>query len=130
MWWFFLLVYCSYLILGPHWETKFIRGEKLEVVDSLKELGRRSIFVSYVALLFMAWFLYSPSMSSFVSALMLIGAATSGFYVKYGSETVPMHLLLLLFILYRGSSYMTPQLWATIALIGFYTTVHDKIYIS
>ena len=130
MWWFLLMTYVSYLILGPHWETKLIRGEKLEVVDSIKELGRRSIFISYVALLFIAWFLYKPSMSSFVSALILTGAATSGFYIKYGIETVPMHSFLLLFTMYQGRSYMTPQLWATIILTGLYTAVHDKIYIS
>lgn len=130
MWLVFLLAYVSYLILGPHWETKLLQGKKLDIVNSYKELGRRSIFISYVALLFTSWFMYKPSTSSFMSALILAGTATYGFYVKYGPETVPMHSLLTLYILYNGRYYMTPQLWLSVALVIFYTTMHDKIYIS
>lgn len=130
MWQIFLIIYMSYLILGPHWETKLIQGKKMEIVDSPKEFLRRSIFISYVTLLFTAWFLYKPTMSSFISALSLAGFAASGFYMKYGHEYVPMHSLLILIILFNGQRYMTPQLWLTIILIIFYTTMHDKIYIS
>lgn len=130
MWWAFLLLYCSYLILGPHWETKLVRGEKLAFVDSKEELGRRSIFISYVALLFISWFLLRPSQSSFVSALVVTGMATTGFHLKYGPEKpIPTHLLLTLFLLSQGWSYMTPQLWITVALVTFYTLMHEKLYI-
>jgi hypothetical protein len=130
MWWIFLLLYCSYLILGPHWETKLLRGERLAIVDSERELLRRSIFISYVALLLISWFLLFPSESSFMSALLLTVAATTGFHMKYGPEKpVPMHLLLTLFLLYQGRSYMSIQLWLTMALITFYTLMHDKLYI-
>ena len=130
MWWIFLLLYCSYLILGPHWETKLLRGERLAIVDSERELLRRSIFISYVALLLIYWFLLFPSESSFMSALLLTVAATTGFHMKYGPEKpVPMHLLLTLFLLYQGRSYMSIQLWLTMALITFYTLMHDKLYI-
>ena len=130
MWGIFLLLYCSYLILGPHWETKLLRGERLAIVDSERELLRRSIFISYVALLLISWFLLFPSESSFMSALLLTVAATTGFHMKYGPEKpVPMHLLLTLFLLYQGRSYMSIQLWLTMALITFYTLMHDKLYI-
>jgi hypothetical protein len=100
------------------------------VVDSLRELGRRSIFISYIALLFTAWFLYKPSMTSFISALILSGSATAGFYLKYGKEEVPMHMLLNAFILYYGREYMNPQLWITFGLVTFYTLTHEKLYIN
>ena len=130
MWWAFLLLYCSYLILGPHWESKLLKGEKLAIVDSKEELGRRSIFISYVALLFISWFLLQPSQSSFVSALILTIAATTGFHMKYGPEKpIPMHILLTLFLLFKGRMFMTIQLWVTMILVAFYTTMHEKLYI-
>lgn len=131
MWWVFLLLYFSYLIMGPHWESKLIKGEKLAIVDSKKELGRRSIFISYVALLFISWFLLRPSRSSFTSALILTIAATTGFHMKYGPEKpFPMHLLLTTFLLYKGRMYMSIQLWLTMILVGFYTTMHENLYIT
>ena len=130
MWQIFIILYLSYLILGPHWETRLIKGEKLRIVESLTEFGRRSIFISYVALLFVAWFLYKPSMTSFVGALSMTGAATSGFYLKYGRETIPMHLLLVMFVIYRGMKFMNTQLWLTLTLLTFYTFTHEKLYIG
>jgi hypothetical protein len=130
MWWAFLLLYCSYLILGPHWESKLLKGEKLAIVDSKEELGRRSIFISYVALLFISWFLLQPSQSSFMSALILTIAATTGFHMKYGPEKpIPMHILLTLFLLFKGRMFMTIQMWVTMILVAFYTTMHEKLYI-
>lgn len=130
MWWFFLLLYVSYLVLGPHWESKLLKGEKLAIVDSKEELGRRSIFISYVALLFISWFLLFPSQSSFMSALLLTIAATTGFHLKYGLEKpIPTHALLTLFLLYRGRSFMSLQLWITMTLVTFYTLMHEKLYI-
>jgi hypothetical protein len=130
MWWFFLLLYVSYLILGPHWESKLLTRKKLAIVDSKEELGRRSIFISYVALLFISWFLLFPSQSSFMSALILTIAATTGFHLKYGPEKpIPTHVILTLFLLYRGRSFMSLQLWMTMTLVTFYTLMHEKLYI-
>ena len=131
MWWLFILLYCSYLILGPHWESKLIQRKPLAIVDSERELGRRSIFISYVALLFVAWFLVRPSQSSFMSALILSIAAATGFHLKYGTETpIPTHLLLILYLLYQGMQYMTFQLWFTMALVTLYTLMHENLYIG
>lgn len=130
MWRVFLILYLSYLILGPHWETKLLKGEKLALVDSAREFGRRSIFISYVALLFVAWFFYKPSSVTFMNALIMAGSATVGFYLKYGPETVPMHLLLVGFLMYSGKKYLNPQLLMTLVLIGFYTLTHEKLYVG
>jgi hypothetical protein len=129
MWRIFLLLYCSYLVLGPHWESKLVSGEKLDIVDSKEELGRRSLFISYVALLFISWFLFRPSQSSFVSALILTIAATTGFHIKYGPERpIPMHILLTLYLLFMGRSFMTIQLWLTMVLVALYTAMHEQLY--
>ena len=126
----FIVLYLSYLILGPHWESKLLTGEKFAIVDSVRELFRRSVFISYVALLMIAWFLYKPSQTSFVSALILTMMAMTGFHLKYGPEKpIPTHLLLTTFLLYQGRQYMKPQLWLTVALVAFYTLMHEKLYI-
>ena len=129
MWQVFIVLYMSYLILGPHWISNLIQGKKLAIVDSPRELGRRSIFISYIALLYVAWFLWKPNHTSFINALILSGAATLGFYFKYGPETLPMHILLNLFILYKGRTYMEPQTWLTIALLTFYVATRDILYL-
>lgn len=131
MWWLFLLLYCSYLILGPHWETKILKGEKLTIIDNAEELKRRSIFISYVALLFISWFLLRPSYSSFMSALILTIAAMTGFHIKYGMEKpIPTHLILTMYLIFQGWRYMTLQLWLTLALVAFYTLMHENLYIA
>lgn len=129
MWRVFILMYLSYLVLGPHWISNLIQGKKLAIVDSPREFGRRSIFISYIALLYVAWFLWKPTQTSFINALILSGAATAGFYIKYGPETLPMHILLNIFVLYQGREYMEPQTWLTIALLVFYVATRDILYL-
>jgi len=129
MWRIFLLLYCSYLILGPHWESNLVTGQKIDIVSTKDELVRRSLFISYVALLFISWFLFRPSQSSFMSALILTIAATTGFHIKYGPERpIPMHLLLTLYLLFMGRSFMTIQLWFTMVLVALYTAMHEQLY--
>ena len=129
MWQLFLVLYMSYLVLGPHWIANVVQGKKLAIVDTPREFLRRSIFISYVALLYVAGFLWKPSQSSFINALMLSGAATLGFYLKYGRETVPMHILLNLFVLYKGRNYMDLQTWLTLVLLVFYAATRDILYL-
>ena len=129
MWQLFLVLYMSYLVLGPHWIANVVQGKKLAIVDTPREFLRRSIFISYVALLYVAWFLWKPSQSSFINALMMSGAATLGFYLKYGRETVPMHILLNLFVLYKGRNYMDLQTWLTLVLLVFYAATRDILYL-
>ena len=129
MWQLFLVLYMSYLVLGPHWIANVVQGKKLAIVDTPREFLRRSIFISYVALLYVAWFLWKPSQSSFINAIMLSGAATLGFYLKYGRETVPMHILLNLFVLYKGRNYMDLQTWLTLVLLVFYAATRDILYL-
>jgi hypothetical protein len=129
MWQVFVILYVSYLVLGPHWIANSVQGKQLAIVDTPHELLRRSVFISYVALLYVAWFLWKPTQSSFTNALILSGAATLGFYLKYGREVVPMHILLNLFVLYRGRDYMDSQTWLTLVLLVFYAVTRDILYL-
>jgi hypothetical protein len=129
MWQIFIILYMSYLILGPHWESRLIEKKPLRIVDSPKEFFRRSIFISYTAILYTAWFLYNPSYSSAINALLLSGSATYGFYTKYGPEKpFPMHILLNLFILFMGTQYLDTQTLFTFLLLLFYYLTQDILY--
>ena len=129
MWQIFIILYMSYLILGPHWESRLIEKKPLRIVDSPKEFFRRSIFISYTAILYTTWFLYNPSYSSAINALLLSGSATYGFYTKYGPEKpFPMHILLNLFILFMGTQYFDTQTLFTFLLLIFYYLTQDILY--
>lgn len=129
MWRVFILLYFSYLVLGPHWIAKLVRQEPLDIVTSPGEFFRRSVFISYVGLLYTAWFLYRPSLSSFMNALAVTGAATLAYYTRWGAEkTLPMHVLLNMFILVVGKKYVDTQTWVTLFLGIFYLLFQGKIY--
>src|SRR6056300_71455 len=130
MWYIFLILYVSYLILGPHWESKLLERKPLLIVDSMKELGRRSIFISYVSLLYTAWFLYRPSYATAVNALLLSGGATYGFYTKYGPEKpIPMHVILNVFLLIMSMEYLDFQTLLTVSLLVFYQLTRNVLYL-
>jgi hypothetical protein len=108
-----------------------VEKKPLRIVDSPKEFFRRSIFISYTAILYTAWFLYTPSYSTAINALLLSGGATYGFYTKYGPEKpFPMHILLNLFILFMGTQYFDTQTILTLLLLLFYYLTQDLLYIS
>jgi len=130
MWYIFVILYVSYLILGPHWESKLLERKPLLIVDSMKELGRRSIFISYVSLLYTAWFLYRPSYTTAVNALLLSGGATYGFYTKYGPEKpIPMHVILNVFLLIMSMEYLDFQTLLTVSLLVFYQLTRNVLYL-
>jgi hypothetical protein len=129
MWQVFIVLYFSYLTLGPHWIAKLVRKEPLDIVKSPTEFLRRAVFISYVALLYTAWFLYRPSLSSFLNALAVSLAATLAYYSRWGPEkTLPMHALLNIFILVSGKQFVDTQTFITLALGVFYLMFQNKIY--
>ena len=130
MWYIFVILYVSYLILGPHWESKLLERKPLLIVDSAKEIARRSIFISYVSLLYTAWFLYRPSYATAVNALLLSGGATYGFYTKYGPEKpIPMHVILNVFLLIMPMEYLDFQTLLTVSLLVFYQLTRNVLYL-
>ena len=129
MWQVFIALYFSYIIMGPHWIAKLVRGESLDIVKSPHQFLTRAVFISYVALLYTAWFLYRPSLSSFINALVVSGAATLAFYTRWGPEkTLPMHALLNMFILVSGRKFIDTQTFVTLFLGLFYLVFQGKIY--
>lgn len=129
MWQLFVAVYFSYLILGPHWISNIITGKKVRMVDSPVTLIRRSMFISYVSLLYTAWFLYNPSQLTFMYAALMSMMATMAFYTEYGPEDpLPMHLFLNFAILVMGRDYANVQFLVTMLLIIMYPLTKNIIY--
>ena len=129
MWQLFVAVYLSYLFLGPHWVSHLITGKQLRLVDSPKTLARRSVYISYVSLLYTAWFLYAPSAMTFVYAALLSMAATMAFYTQYGPEDpLPMHLFLNFAVLMMGRDYANEQFYLTMLLVIFYPLTRNILY--
>jgi uncharacterized membrane protein len=129
MWQLFVAVYLSYLFLGPHWVSHLITGKQLRLVDSPKTLARRSVYISYVSLLYTAWFLYAPSAMTFVYAALLSMAATMAFYTQYGPEDpLPMHLFLNFAVLMMGRDYANEQFFLTMLLVIFYPLTRNILY--
>ena len=130
MWYIFLILYVSYIVLGPHCESKLIEKKPLNIVNSVKEFGRRSIFISYVSLLYTSWFLYNPSYVTGINALILSASATYGFYTRYGPEKpFPMHVLLNMFILLMSMEYFDFQTVLTVCLVVLYQLTRNVLYL-
>ena len=129
MWQLFIALYFSYLFLGPHWISNIITGKDLRVVDSPKTLVKRSVYISYVSLLYTAWFLYSPSPLTFVYAALMSMVSTMAFYTQYGPEDpLPMHIFLNFTVLMIGRDYANTQFYLTMLLVLFYPLTKNILY--
>lgn len=129
MWQLFIALYFSYLFLGPHWISNVITGKDLRVVDSPKTLTRRSLYISYVSLLYTAWFLYAPSQLTFVYAALMSMVSTMAFYTQYGPEDpLPMHIFLNFMVLMIGRGYADTQFYLTMLLTMFYPLTKNILY--
>ena len=129
MWQLFLGIYFSYLILGPHWISNLITGKELRLVDSPKTLVRRSLYISYVSLLYTAWFLYNPTELTFMYTALLSMMSTMAFYTQYGPEhPLPMHLFLNFAIIMMGREYANEQFYLTMLLVIFYPLSNNILY--
>ena len=129
MWQLFIALYFSYLFLGPHWISNVITGKDIRVVDSSKTLAKRSVYISYVSLLYTAWFLYSPSQTTFVYAALMSMVSTMAFYTQYGPEDpLPMHICLSFAVLLIGRGSAVTQLYLQMLLVLFYPLTKNILY--
>lgn len=129
MWRVFVALYFMYVILGPNWPSNILTGKPVRLVDTPTTLLRRSVFISYMSLLFTAWFLYSPSRSTFIYAALLSMMATMAFYTRYGPEkNLPSHLILNFVILYMGWNYADAQFFMMMLLMIFYPLSAKFLY--
>ena len=103
MWQIFLILYASYLIFGPHWESRLIEKKPYKLLIQSRNFLDSLYLYRTSHFLYTAWFLYKPSYKTLMNALMISGGATYGYHSRWGPETpFPMHVLLNIFLLIAG----------------------------
>ena len=105
----YLLLYVIYIILGPYFITRLIRGKKLNITKNIPKILKRTVFISYIALLYNAYYFYNPKIESFINALIINFLAAIAFTAKWYEQRnshpdyypgIIMHFLLILPLLF------------------------------
>ena len=81
--WIYIFLYTSYVILGPHYISRLIRNDTLEIVDTQSELISRLFFLSYIAYLATAYFFFNPNIISGTIAIIVNITALLGYIIKW-----------------------------------------------
>lgn len=135
----YIILYILYVVMGPHFIVKFIKGEKLDIAKSFTVILLRMIFLSYISLLYAAYYFHKPTSETFVNAVSIILIATIGFNIKWSGDKnygTLVHALILLPVLISSYIYKIKisefqfnnlSLFTTIMLIVYYF-IQNKIY--
>ena len=81
--WIYIFLYSSYVILGPHYISRLIRNDRLEIVDTPRELVSRLFFLSYISYLASAYFFLNPNSLSWIIAILVNISALFGYIIKW-----------------------------------------------
>ena len=81
--WIYIFLYSSYVILGPHYISRLIRNDTLEIVDTPTELISRLFFLSYISYLTSAYFFLNPNSLSWIIAILVNISALLGYIIKW-----------------------------------------------
>ncbi len=81
--WIYIFLYASYVILGPHYISRLIRNDTLEIVNTPTELISRVFFLSYISYLTSAYFFINPNNTTWILAILVNITALSGYIIKW-----------------------------------------------
>lgn len=81
--WIYIFLYSSYVILGPHYISRLIRNDTLEIVATPTELISRLFFLSYISYLTSAYFFLNPNSLSWIIAILVNISALLGYIIKW-----------------------------------------------
>ena len=135
----YIILYLLYVVMGPHFIVKSIKGQKLDIANSFTVLILRMIFFSYISLLYAAFYFHKPNTEKFVNTVIVILIATIGFNIKWSDDEnygTLVHFLILLPVLISSyvykiniSKYKFNNLSLfTIIMLVVYYFVQNKIY--
>lgn len=83
---YFFLFGC-HLILGPYFYRDLIQMKKpTGLANSLKDILKRTLWITYLSFLFMALFNEYPSAETFIIALVFSVTSTVGFWIKFKND--------------------------------------------
>ena len=142
----YISIYFGYVIFGPHFISRFFKNDKLDISNNITDLIKRMFFLSYIALLYNAYYFYNPSLESFYNAIIINIISILGFVIKwyhlrdkdpYYYSGILMHILvivpLLISIFYINLSHnpkFNIQSKFTILFLLSYGLIFNKIYKS
>lgn len=81
--WIYIFLYTSYVILGPHYISRLIRNDTLEIVNTPTELISRVFFLSYISYLTSAYFFLNPNNTTWIIAILVNITALLGYIIKW-----------------------------------------------
>lgn len=81
--WIYIFLYISYIILGPHYISRLLKNDNLEIVDSTTTLLSRIFFLSYIAYLTNAYFFIKPNIITWLIAIIVNISALLGYIIKW-----------------------------------------------
>lgn len=79
----YIILYFLYIILGPHFIRRLLKNDQLLISDDLSSLYKRCIYLSYITLLYNAYYFYNPSLESFYNALLINTVSIIGYIIKW-----------------------------------------------
>ena len=79
----YLILYVAYIILGPHFIARLIKGDQLEIVDSPTTFFSRAVFLSYLSYLATAYFFLNPTQTSWLIAILINISALIGYIIRW-----------------------------------------------
>ena len=79
----YLILYVAYIILGPHFISRLIKGDTLEIVDSPTTFFSRALFLSYLSYLATAYFFLNPTQTTWIIAIIINISAIIGYIVRW-----------------------------------------------
>ena len=79
----YIILYFSYVILGPHFIRRLINSDKLLITDNFSKLYKRLLYFSYITILYNAYYFYNPSLESFYNALFMNSICILGYIIKW-----------------------------------------------
>ena len=81
--WIYIFLYTSYVILGPHYISRLIRNDTLEIVDNSQTFISRIFFLSYISYLTSAYFFLNPNSITWIIAILVNISALLGYIIKW-----------------------------------------------
>ena len=79
----YVVLYVMHLILGPYFPWRLLWGQKVRYVKSLGELLNRSVYITYLNMLLIAYFAENPDIEMFVISMISSLVALVAFVYKW-----------------------------------------------
>ena len=138
----YTLLYLSHIYYGPYFYRFIMKKEKIKYKSkNLKEMLNKSVFITYVSLLYTIYFFFKLDTESYINALIMTILSLILYIIKYkGSvhyyESIIDHSILIVPFIFYKYYFNIPfnlfkpgrQSFFTIILLLMYSHYHNKIY--